>query len=166
METPSDTSAALEMLIERIETHPEEFFNVDMVAGRGNLSNGMKNVRWMYIVRMLEGPTSVFSDKERACFNEALRRAQRKVIDTEIIRAIVTGEEYGGLPGPPPSAFQNALAGTSTISTNATYGTDGLTDAIKDVAAMQRAQEAMYNKPLCKNPSAAWIEAIKKPFTK
>ncbi len=100
MESPTEviTSTSVDILVERLKTHPEEFFNKDCVVSRDG-EKIFAHTKWRRIVTLLmadapEGSSdnlwlNLFKPDEVGRFRAAMYAAMRAEIDTAIVRVLV-----------------------------------------------------------------------------
>lgn len=86
-------ATTVDMLIERIGTHPQEFFNTETIW-RLDATETLVNTRWRTLTSHLCNPatTGLFSQDEKKRFTKALDVAMRQAFDAHLCRALVTGE--------------------------------------------------------------------------
>lgn len=100
MENPTEVvaSTSVDILVERLKTHPEEFFNKDCVVSRDG-EKIFAHTKWRRIVTLLmadapEGFSdnlwlNLFKPDEVKRFRTAMYAAMRAEIDTAIVKVLV-----------------------------------------------------------------------------
>ena len=95
---------SIELLIARMETHPEEFFDKDKLLDSESLTIALGSAKWGAVVlRIISmdtgvsggGLRSLYTDTERDTLSIALNTILRAAVDGEILRAVMTGERFG-----------------------------------------------------------------------
>ena len=91
-------STSVDILVERVKTHPEEFFNKDCVVSR-DAEKIFAHTKWRRITTLLladapEGVTdnlwlNLFKPDEVQRFRKAMYAAMRAEIDTAIVKVLV-----------------------------------------------------------------------------
>lgn len=105
---------SIDLLIARLETNPEEFFDENRVVFDYD-TNVQKKAppRWAPIVQCIlskeQSWVNMFTDAERSKLQTALNVAMRKTVDAKIMRALLTGE-----PPPRPGSAAKAEVQYST----------------------------------------------------
>lgn len=128
MENPTEVvaSTSVDILVERLKTHPEEFFNKDCVVSRDG-EKIFAHTKWRRIVTLLmadapEGTSdnlwlNLFKPDEVKRFRTAVYAAMRAEIDTAIVKVLV-GETPDHLN---PDAEEARLAAQYMNSASARY---------------------------------------------
>lgn len=93
---------SIDLLIARMETHPEEFFDKDMLLDFESFESSVLKSKWGRIVGACIGLTSniaaisrLVTAEEKDRMSAALVAIMRAAVDGEIMRATMSGEEYG-----------------------------------------------------------------------
>jgi hypothetical protein len=158
METTSDKPlvegyTTVDMLIERLGTHPDEFFN----ASRLPLLDGSKcleGVRWRKLVGHLcnAATTGMFSLEEKSRFAIALDKAMRVAFDALLIQSIITGESMekdenqtkaSGILSGMSQTVGSSMMGSSTASNYLPSHADW--QAKMDALSLQQQSDAARN---------------------
>ena len=92
-------STTVDVLIARLSTHPEEFFNAEAVVTQDG-ARIFANTKWRRITTMLMTPMNgesnmwleLFSDAEKERFKTAMMGALRGVIDTQMLKVLTGGD--------------------------------------------------------------------------
>ena len=127
MEAQIDTATtSVDILVERLKTHPEEFFNKDCVVSRDG-EKIFAHTKWRRIVTLLmadapEGSSdnlwlNLFKPDEVGRFRVAMYAAMRAEIDTAIVKVLV-GETPDRLN---PDAEEEHLAMQAINNASARY---------------------------------------------
>lgn len=102
-------ASSIDVLIERLGTHPQEFFNESAVVDRdgARLFNRVKFYSLVTVLLVDKTPgeynlwVDLFSEDERKRFRAAFHKAVRAVIDAKVMQVIFAGED--------PNAFNREL---------------------------------------------------------
>ena len=94
-----DTEAStIDVLIARLSTHPEEFFNADAVVTQDG-ARIFQHTKWRRITAMLMDPTNgpnlwveLFKPAEKQRFRDAMHTALRGVLDTQMMKVLMGGD--------------------------------------------------------------------------
>lgn len=96
-----DTSTSVDVLIERLQTHPEEFFDKTRVSVRG-AEDIVFGTKWQRITSLLwaDEPQQtnlwydMFTSDERERFKAAFVKAVRAELDAQITNRLINGAEF------------------------------------------------------------------------
>jgi hypothetical protein len=96
---------SIEILIARMETHPEEFFDKDMLLDCEPMNVAVANSKWGPVVlrilatdvttETISGLAPLYTADEKKRAEKALYKILREAIDAEIVRATMTGTRFG-----------------------------------------------------------------------
>lgn len=95
---------SIDILIARMETHPEEFFDKDKLLDSESLSISIGSSIWGAVVlRITSTDTGIsggglgplYTREEQDRLLQALNTIMRAAVDAEIVRATMTGERFG-----------------------------------------------------------------------
>jgi hypothetical protein len=119
-----DTCTTVDVLIERLQTHPEEFFDKALVSVSG-AKDIVAGSKWQRITSLLwaDKPQQtnlwydMFTSDERERFKAAFVKAVRAELNAQITNRLINGAEFedvaqwqlGGLIGAAGSAYGGSL---------------------------------------------------------
>lgn len=97
----TETATSVDVLIERLTTHPQEFFRREHVSREGE-TRIIEGVKWHRVITLLacgekEGFniwTAMFTAEEKLRFREAFMKAVRAELDAQIMQRLVSGGEW------------------------------------------------------------------------
>jgi len=143
-EAAVEVQTSVDMLIARMETHPHEFFNAELLP-KLDASEVLKGCKWGRLASHICNPTAkgLFSLDEKERFAVALDRTMREALDVLIVKALVAGEPFENKPAAKGQGLTAQTAsGLMNTSNQGLYGS-----ALGSVqSAYEKAkQEALYN---------------------
>lgn len=103
MENQVEPGTSVDVLIERLKSHPHEFYNSKCIVDRNaaQLFYGVKFHTLVTVLMVDKQPDEqnlwidIFSPEERARFRKAFYESIRAVLDTAIMQELVCGENTG-----------------------------------------------------------------------
>lgn len=118
-----DTATTVDMLIERMKTHPQEFFN-EASLGSGDANAIFSATKWRRItVALLEESPTVgnmiqawFKPTEIVRFREGLMGVMRDAFDAQLVEALVSGRPTFDKPAPEAASSGYTSAGSAISS--------------------------------------------------
>ena len=107
-----EVQTSVDMLISRMETHPHEFFNAELLP-KLQATSLLEGCKWGRLAAHICSPTShgLFSTAEKERFATALDRIMREALDVLIVQSLVTNEPFEKKP----STATSTMA-TSTLT--------------------------------------------------
>lgn len=113
------TSTSVDVLIERLKTHPDEFYNRAAVSSYDG-EKVFSGVKWRRVIVTLMTDTpstagdnlwlNLFSDDEKQRFRDAMYATLRGELDGQVMRAMVTGHALDYDADKEQMMAQNALS--------------------------------------------------------
>jgi len=107
-----EVQTSVDMLISRMETHPHEFFNAELLP-KLQATSLLEGCKWGRLAAHICSPTShgLFSTAEKERFATALDRIMREALDVLIVQSLVTNEPFEKKP-----TMATSTMATSTLT--------------------------------------------------